>query len=184
MDVNVLPLLQPEEEILDDALVADDFGETGGSVSDGEETTGAGRFVVLHDRLFVCESAGLLGRRTLLLDRLALGRTLGIAGSDHLEKAILVDDFDILVDCSAVLASLSDGSTILHFKTCNEIGCFTADGTPDDSEMRHGLNEYPPYFVMSSVISSRVRLSFSPVSTKTTPARQSGFPSGIGLLPC
>ena len=165
MDVNVLPLLQPEEEILDDALVADDFGETGGSVSDGEETTGAGRFVVLHDRLFVCESAGLLGRRTLLLDR-------------------LVDDFDILVDCSSVLASLSDGSTILHFKTCNEIGCFTADGTPDDSEMRHGLNEYPPYFVMSSVISSRVRLSFSPVSTKTTPARQSGFPSGIGLLPC
>ena len=135
MDVNVLPLLQPEEEVLDDTLVADDLGETGRRVLDGEETTGGRWLVVLHDRFFARESTGFLGGRTLLLGRLTFGRAFGIAGTDHLEQTVFVDDFDLLVDRRLVFASLGDWTTVLHLKTGHKIGGLSTNGAPDDPAM-------------------------------------------------
>lgn len=133
--MNVLPLLEPEKEVLDETLVADDLGEARRSVLDGEKSTGGCWLVALHNRFFACERIGFSGCQILFLGRLTLGRTFGITGANHLEKVVFVDDFDLLVDCRLVLASLGDWSTVLHLKAGHKIGRLSTNGASDDSEM-------------------------------------------------
>ena len=150
--MDIVPLLEPREDVLDCGTVSNERCHALRSIFRGQQR----RLRDFHRKslqLLLLTNPFLLLPFLFLLFKLR--RSSGITVANHLQKSILTENLHVLLDGCFVLTSLGDRTTIFHFKSSNQIVCLSTHRRSLNSTS-DSLSTFPTPHESESTRSSRL----------------------------